>query len=47
MECKSQFGPRNTGAIDTRHFKSSKAMSHLLVQMKLIFPVNAYNGAAI
>lgn len=44
---KSQFGPHNTRAVDTSHFKSSKAMSHLSVHMKLIFPVNAYNGVAI
>lgn len=44
---KSQFGPHNTRAIDTSHFKSSKAVSHLSVHMKSIFLVNAYNGAAI
>lgn len=44
---KSQFGPLNTGAIDRSHFKYSKTLSHLSIQMKSIFPISAYNGATI
>jgi len=44
---ESQFGPLNTGVVDRIHFKSSKALSHLSVQMKSIFHVNAYSGVAI
>lgn len=44
---RSQFGPHNTGAVDTSHLKFVKAVSHLSVHIKSTFPVKAYKGATI
>ena len=43
----SQFGPHNTGVVETSFSKPAKAMSHLSNQMKSTFPVRASKGATI
>jgi len=42
-----QFGPCNTGVVETNLFRSTKAMTYLSVHSNSTCLVNAYSGTAI